>query len=346
MKRKPTMNDVARIAGVGTMTVSRVLNGSANVAEDTAKRVYRAIEKLGYRPNEMARALRSLKSRTIGLIVPYLYDPFFAACAHAVNIVAREHGYSVILTTSNEDPATEFVEVQSMVQRHIEGLIIIPANTRKSRINQSEFSGTHIVTLDRPVHDARIDSVLVQNQSGAKQAVQHLISQHGHKRIFFLGLNKNLYTVRARFEGYRKAMLENELAPHATFDCSSEEATAEIVANELKSTNPSTAFFTVNNLTTRYVLRSLLEQGIRVPEQVALVGFDDFELAEILHPTLTVVRQSASELGRAAANLLFDRLKRGEFPDEGSRIVLPVELIIRRSCGCRTRHSRSAADSH
>src|ERR1700743_3642162 len=153
MERKPTMNDVARVAGVGTMTVSRVLNRSANITEETAKRVYGAIEKLGYRPNEMARALRSLKSRTIGLIVPYLFDPFFATCAHAVNIVAREHGYSVILTTSNEDPATEFVEVQSMVQRHIEGLIIIPANTRNSRINQSEFSGTHIVTLDRPVHD-------------------------------------------------------------------------------------------------------------------------------------------------------------------------------------------------
>src|SRR6201986_2692128 len=135
MERKPTMNDVARIAGVGTMTVSRVLNGSANVAEDTAKRVYRAIEKLGYRPNEMARALRSLKSRTIGLIVPYLYDPFFAACAHAVNIVAREHGYSVILTTSNEDPATEFAEAQFMLQRHVEGLLLIPADIRRSRVS-------------------------------------------------------------------------------------------------------------------------------------------------------------------------------------------------------------------
>jgi LacI family transcriptional regulator len=341
MERKPTMNDVARVAGVGTMTVSRVLNGSANVTEETAKRVYLAIEKLGYRPNEMARALRSLKSRTIGLIVPYLFDQFFATCAHAVNTVAREHGYSVILTTSNEDPATEYSEAQSMVQRRVEGLLIIPTDKRKSRINQAEFSGTHIVTLDRSVHDARLDSVQVQNQSGAKHAVQHLLQQHDHKRILFLGFNRNLYTVRSRFDGYRRAMQENGLERMATFDCSSEEATAEIIGSQLQSKDPPTAFFTANNLTTRYALHALLESGIRVPEKVALIGFDDFELADILHPTLTVVRQPASELGRVAANLLFDRIKRSEFPDEGNRIVLPVELVIRRSCGCKTRHGRT-----
>ncbi|HZU10670.1 MAG TPA: LacI family DNA-binding transcriptional regulator [Pseudacidobacterium sp.] len=341
MDRKPTMNDVARVAGVGTMTVSRVLNGSANVTEETAKRVYRAIEKLGYRPNEMARALRSLKSRTIGLIVPYLYDQFFATCAHAVNTVARDQGYSVMLTTSNNDPAAEYDEAQSMVQRHVEGMVIIPADIRKSRINQSEFGGVHIVTMDRPVHDDRIDSVQVQNQSGAKRAVQHLIQQHGHKRITFLGYNKNLYTVRARFEGYRRAMLEAGLEPEPTFDCSSEEATAEIIIGMLQNREPATAFFTANNLTTRYALHALIHHGVKVPEEVALAGFDDFELADILHPTLTVVRQPASELGRVAANLLFDRIKRDEFPEEGSHVVLPVELVIRRSCGCKGRQGRT-----
>lgn len=329
------MNDVARVARVGTMTVSRVLNGSANVTEETAKRVYNAIEKLGYRPNEMARALRSLKSRTIGLIVPYLFDPFFATCAHAVNTVAREHGYSVILTTSNDDPATEYNEAQSMLQRHVEGLLIIPADIRRSRVSQAEFAGTHIVTLDRPVHDARIDSVQVQNQSGAKRAVEHLIEQHGHKRIFFLAFNKNLYTVRARFEGYRRAMLEAGLEPESTFDCASEEATAEIVSSHLQAENPPTAFFTANNLTTRYTLQALIGSEVHIPEEVALAGFDDFELAEILHPTLTVVRQPAAEMGRVAANLLFERIKRDEFPEEGNRVVLPVELVIRRSCGCK-----------
>src|SRR6201996_5056758 len=138
MERKPTMNDVARVAGVGTMTVSRVLNGSANVTEETAKRVYRAIEKLGYRPNEMARALRGLKTRTIGLIVPYLYDPFFATCAHAIGVAAKKKGYSMILSTSNEDPEIEGAEAHLMLQRHVDGLIVIPTETKNSQLVSPE----------------------------------------------------------------------------------------------------------------------------------------------------------------------------------------------------------------
>lgn len=338
------MNDVALVAGVGTMTVSRVLNGSAHVSEATAERVYRAIEKLGYRPNEMARALRGLKSRTVGIIVPYLYDHFFATCAHAINTVAKENSYSVILTTSNEDPETEYVEAQLMLQRQVDGLIVIPADARHSRLSRAEFDKTHIVTLDRPVQDRRFDSVLVQNQSGAKRAVQHLITEHGHKRIVFIGLSKTLYTVHARFEGYRRAMLEAGLQSQPTFKCTSQEMTSAIVAAAMQDKHPPTAFFTANNLTTRYTLRALFDMGLRIPEEVALVGFDDFELAEILHPTLTVVRQPAQEIGRVGASMLFERLTRDEFPQEGSKVVLPVELILRRSCGCKS-HGRHPGNS-
>jgi LacI family transcriptional regulator len=343
MDRKPTMNDVARVAGVGTMTVSRVLNESAPVSAEAAERVYRAIEKLGYRPNEMARALRGLKSRTIGIIVPYLYDPFFATIAHAINTVAKENGYSVILTTSNEDPDSEYAEAQLMLQRRVDGLIVIPADAHRSRLSRAEFDKTHIVTLDRPVQDRRFDTVLVQNQSGSKRAVQHLQREHGHKRVVFIGLNKHLYTVRARFEGYRRAMLEAGLQPEPSFKCGSQELTSAVIAGLVREKNPPTAFFCFNNLTTRYTLRALLELGVKIPEEVALIGFDDFELAEILHPNLTVVRQPIYEVGRVAASLLFDRIKCNEFPEDGNKIVLPVELIIRRSCGCKP-SGRNAAD--
>lgn len=337
MDRKPTMTDVARVAGVGTMTVSRVLNESAPVSAEAAGRVYRAIEKLGYRPNEMARALRGLKSRTIGIIVPYLYDSFFATIAHAINTVAKENGYSVILTTSNEDPDSEFAEAQLMLQRRVDGLIVIPADGHRSRLSRAEFDKTHIVTLDRPVQDRRFDTVLVHNQSGSKRAIQHLINEHGHRRVFFIGLNKQLYTVRARFEGYRRAMIEAGLQPELSFKCASQEETSAILADVIREKDPPTAFFCSNNLTTRYALRALLDLGVRVPEEVALIGFDDFEFAEVLHPTLTVVRQPVYEVGRVAAGLLFDRLKRDEFPTAGNKVVLPVELILRRSCGCRPR---------
>lgn len=336
------MQDVARIAGVGTMTVSRVLNNSAPVTPETAERVYRAIEKLGYRPNEMARALRGNKSRTIGVILPYLYDPFYATCAHAVSAVAKQHGHSVIITTSNNDSDAEYAEAQLMLQRHVDGLVVVPADSRHSHLGRPEFDRTHIVALDRPVQDARFDSVLVHNQDGAKRAVQHLIGEHHHKRILFLGLNKSLYTVRTRFEGYRRAMIESGLKPEANFDCNSPESALAIVDGLLTGKDAVTAFFTANNLTTRHLLQTLLEQGVRIPEQVAVVGFDDFEMAEILHPTLTVVRQPADELGRVAANLLFERMKSGEFPTHGNRVVLPVELVVRRSCGCRAKHARAA----
>src|SRR6202050_1447793 len=118
------MADVARLAGVGTMTVSRFLSGTVPVAEETARRVQHAIEQLGYRPNQLARAFRGQRSRSIGLIIPYLYDPFFANCAHAVTTVAKEHSYSVIITTSNEDPDAEYAEAEHMLERHVDGLVV------------------------------------------------------------------------------------------------------------------------------------------------------------------------------------------------------------------------------
>ena len=356
LSRKPTMHDVARIAGVGTMTVSRVLNSSAGVSPKTAKKVHQAIEKLGYRPNEMARALRGLKSRAIGVIVPYLSDPFFATCAHAIHTVAKQHGYSVLLTTSDEDGKTEFDEALQMLQRHVEGLIVIPADAEHSRLLQSEFAKTSIVAIDRPIRSSLIDSVMVQNKTGSVNAVEHLIG-HGHKRIFFAGLSKKLFTIRARFDGYRRAVQDAGLEANASFTCTSRETTLKIVREVLAAKQPPTAIFTSNALTTRYVLQALGELGVNVPEEIAIVAFDDFELAEVLQPTLTVVRQPAQQMGRVAAEILFAHIARNNGQEDGSdtdddletgkRIVLPVELILRRSCGCEaaTHHYHIAKEA-
>ena len=156
------MSDVARLAGVGTMTVSRVLNGTAHVAEETALRVQTAIDRLRYRPNELARAFRCHRSRSIGLILPYLYDSFFANCAHAVTTVAKERGYSVIITTSNEDPDTEYDEAEQMLRWNVDGLVVIPARFRRSRLTRALFGKTPVVAFDRPVADPAFDVVLVR----------------------------------------------------------------------------------------------------------------------------------------------------------------------------------------
>jgi LacI family transcriptional regulator len=332
--RKPTIKDVAHLAEVGPMTVSRLLNQSARVSEDTAARVYSAIEKLGYRPNEMARALRGHKSRTLGIIVPYLYDPFFAMCAHAINTVARENGYSVILTTSNENADMEYSEAQLMMLRHIDGLIVIPATRGRSRLGLPEFHATHIVAVDRPLQDRRFSSVVVENRSGAERAVEHLISVHGHRRIAFAALNRHLYTLHARLEGYNHAMQQAGLKPLPMLPCTTQEIASSVLLDALRGPQPPTAIFTANGLTTRYALKALLDAGIRIPSDLALVAFDDFDMAEILEPRLSVVRQPAQELGRVAANLLFEHLAGKEPSKQGIRIVLPVEWIPRHSCGC------------
>jgi len=328
------MADVAKLAGVGTMTVSRLLSGTVTVSEETAKRIHRAIEQLNYQPNEVARSLRGLKTRTIGVIVPYLYDPFFAYCLQGIATVAREHEYSVILTTSAEDPEREDREAIQMLRRHVEGMVIIPAMQETTYLQRPEYRGARIVTLDRPAPLARFDSVLVENKSGAALAVDHLIG-HGHKRIVCIGLSNELYTMKMRHEGYLESLKKARLKPEPYLDCSASDSIAPALAEVLDRPDPPTAFFCTNNLTMRYTLLALNELGVSIPKGVAIVGFDDFELAEILNPTLTVVRQPSQELGSVGAALLFKRLEGAdEIPETGERVVLPVELVVRRSCGC------------
>ena len=329
------MQDVAALAGVGTMTVSRVLNGTARVTEETAGRVYSAIEQLKYKPNHLARALRGSRSNTIGVLLPYLYDPFFAMCAHAINMVAQEHGYSMVLATTNEDAATELDAIRQMVHRQVDGLILIPAHHSDGEQLHPELGSVPIVTLDRPLPNASVDSVQVENEAAGELGTSHLLS-HGHKRICFIGLAKDLYTMAVRHRGYEKAMHAARLKPETYFDCHEQEAVTALLKGLINRKNPPTALLTSNGLTTRYVLHALAALRVKIPSQIALIGFDDVELSDLLRPQLTVLRQPVSELGHASATLLFQRLLQGERGELRQHVVLPVELIVRGSCGCET----------
>jgi LacI family transcriptional regulator len=332
--RKPTMSDVARLAGVGTMTVSRVLSSSTRVSVPTAQRVQTAIDQLKYRPNELARAFRGHRSHSIGLIVPYLYDPFFANCAHAVTSVARERGYSVILTTSGEDSDIEFAEAEQMLQRHVDGLVAIPARTRRFRLTREFLGKTPMVAFDRPAPERSVDVVLVENTAGARRMVEHLL-EHGHRRIAFIGLNRNLFTINARLLGYRRALQRAGLAEDVSFECDSAENALRILKEKLRQQNAPTAVFSSNTLVTRYLYDAITNLKVKIPGELAFAAFDDFDLAEFTSPALTVVRQPALEMGRVATNLLLDRIAHGKVPECGRRLVLPVEIVLRRSCGCR-----------
>ncbi|MGA8940413.1 MAG: LacI family DNA-binding transcriptional regulator [Acidobacteriaceae bacterium] len=328
------MIDVAKLAGVSTMTVSRVLNDTPHVSEGMRQRVFAAIEQLRYQPNELARSLRKQRSRQIGVLVPNLSDPFFATCAHMISTVAKKHSYSVVLSTSNEDQQAEFEEANRMLRRNVEGLIVIPANlgSNVSLLLAHEFERLPIVTLDRPIAGSRFDSLLVENELGAQLGTRHLISL-GHKRIAFLGLSDDVYTMKMRHAGYNAAMLAGNLTPQSAVLTGELEDTRKVLRELLAPKRSPTALFCANNLTTRQVLYALQDMGIHPPDKIALVGFDDFEMADLMRPGTTVVRQPTELLGRTAAEVLFERLNGSHPLKPGKERVLPTELIIRGSCG-------------
>jgi len=334
--RTARMTDVAKLAGVSTMTVSRVLNDSANVTDDTRDRVIKAVDKLQYQRNEIARSLREQTSRQIGILIPNLYDPFFATCAHAITVVVKERAYSMVLSTTDEDPRTEYEQANSMLRRGIDGLVVIPTASVKGlpSLRDPEFAHLPIVTLDRPVEGSPYDRVLVQNKLGAQLGVDHLI-ELGHKHIAFFGLSAPLYTMRTRQQGYRDAMLTKGLRPLEILVSDVLRDTQTALREVLASRHPPTAVFGANNLITRHLLHSLQTLGLHPPHPLALVGFDDFESADLLRPGITVVRQPAESMGRLAGELLFARLAKGGLDAPTKKMMLSVELIVRGSCGAK-----------
>lgn len=326
------MRDVAELAGVGTMTVSRVLNGRVRVTEETSRRVFDAIQTLQYKPNQLARALRGSRSQTIGVLLPYLYDPFFATCAHAIDTVAQRHGYSVFFTTTSEDPAIELEAIRNMAQRQVDGLILIPTQHGGLGLRH-EARDLPIVTLDRPSLEFDADSAEVENRSAGLAGTQHLL-QHGHRRICFVAHAKTLSTLIDRHAGYVEAMRLAGHPPEAYFDCSSQPVATAWIRALIDRPDPPTAILTSNGLTTRFILHGLAELGVTIPDQMSLIGFDEIEMADLLKPRLTVLRQPVAALGEAAADLLFGRLNEDETHRPSHRLILPVELVIRESCGC------------
>ena len=330
--RRVTLRDVAREAGVSIKTVSRVVNKEPQVNETTAARVEGVVEKLGYRPNELARGLKGRRSRTIGLVIDDVSNPFMATCAQAIEAVAREHGHALILCDSHADIREEEAYVGLLTRRQVDGLLLVPARGHDAHLKAEQEVGLPVVAFDRPAEGIRADTVLVKNRTGAREATEHLI-WHGHERIAFVGDVRHYYTARKRLEGYNEALETAHLKPLPSLDAHSIEQGEQATKRLLEAFDPPTALFAANILTALGTLRATERLGMRIPEDVALIGFDDFELAPVLSPRFTLVHQPAAELGRRAAEMLFDRLD-GQGHPEPRRLVLPTELVVRESCGC------------
>lgn len=317
------MSDVARLAGVSIKTVSRVVNAEPGVHAETAERVLAAIERLGFRRNIGALNLRRGSSTgTIGLVLEDVANPFYSGITRAAEEVARRHGRQVLTGSSDEDPDRERELSLEFCARRVDGLIVIPAGTRHGYLVPEIASGTPVVFVDRPAGDVVADTVLVDNVAGAAAAVTHL-AHHGHRRIAFLGDAPSIFTATERLSGFREGCARAGL-PFDERMVAMGPHTPATVAAALDRTG-ATAVITGNNRITVLTLRVLAGST----NKPALVGFDDFELADLLDPPVTVVSLDPAELGKAAAELLFARLDGDREPPR--RIVLPVRLTPRGS---------------
>jgi LacI family transcriptional regulator len=326
---RPTMRDVARAAGVSLKTVSRVVNGEAGVREDTAARVNIAISELGFRRNDIARALRGGKrTRTLGLVIKDVANPFYSQIARGVEEVARVRDLLVISGCSDEDPARERHLIRSLCERRVDGLLIVPSRDDYGHLVAELALGMAAVFMDRPPEGTpNADIVLVDNVRGARTAVEHLIGV-GHRRIACVADLPDIFTARERVRGYEEALTEFGLPvdPSLVRLGAHDVAGAEqAVARLLASDTPPTAVFAGNNRLAVGALRAIQASGL----PTALVGFDDFELADMLATPVTVIAYSPVEMGRCAADLLCRRMDGDE--EQPRRILLPTRLIVRGS---------------
>jgi LacI family transcriptional regulator len=317
------MNDVARTAGVSLKTVSRVVNGETTVAPDLAARVREAVESLDYRPNLGASLLRrnDPRTRTIGVLLEDVSNPFSASLHRAVADEAGLHGVQVLAGSMDEDPGRERELAAAFAQRQTDGLVLAPTDAHQGHL--STFSGP-VVFVDRHATGMGGDTVVSTNTAGAAGAVRHLIA-HGHRRIAYLGDLRRLTTARDRHRGYLRA-LGGRAGPvvHDLHDAAGAERAAVAV---LRGPDPPTAIFAAQNLITIGAVRALRRLGRHF--SVALIGFDDFPLADLLDPPVTVVAQDPARMGRTAATALFERIDGLDEPPREIRI--PTTLIPRGS---------------
>jgi LacI family transcriptional regulator len=329
--RRPTMRDVAIRAGTSFKTVSRVVNGESGVSPELALRVRAAIAELGFRPNVGARSLRRTDRRTatIGLLLEDVANPFSAAVARAVEDVAMPRGVIVYSASLDEDPARERALVGQFSARGVDGLLVAPAGTDHAHLDAEMRAGTAVVCVDRVAAGLAADAVVSTNEVGAAEGVRHLVAA-GHRRIAFLGDHPAIATTAQRRAGHADALREAGLPvdPALVVEGLRSPADADgAVTTLLGRPDPPTALFTAQNLLTAGAVRAL--RRARQHRSVALVGFDDILLADLLDPGITVVAQDPEAIGRIAAGRLFERIA-GAAGEPEVRFV-PTTLVRRGS---------------
>ena len=326
-----SIKDVAKKAGVSTATVSRVLANNAPVRSETRERVMQAIAELDYRPNLIARSLRAQKSAKIGLVVSDIRNPFFTAIGRAVEDVAYEQGYSVLMCNTDENPEKEKMYLNILHDEGVAGVIFSP--THKFSIStQNLHSGIPTVIIDRTVKTDKADMVLLDNISAAHELTAHLIDNR-YRNI--AGLFGNASTTgKDRQRGFQKALQEHNLKPAAVHFIEPRiKHGYDITMKLLDQTEHPDAIFTSNSLLTAGAFQAMHDCGLTVPEEVALVGFDETTWGALVNPPITLIAQPTEEIGRTATELLFQRIAE---PNRASKtVILKGKLLVRGSSAPR-----------
>lgn len=330
-----TLKDVAREADVSVSTVSRVFNTPEKVHPGTEEHVRKTADRLGYQPSRVARRLRIEKGEAnlIGLVIPDIQNPFFADVTRGVEDVARDHDYTLILGNSDEDPDKQRLALNTLETEDVDGVIVPPVSKTDPEVKRLVEGSIAVVCVDRRIDNVRVDTIVSDNRKGAYEAVSHLIDL-GYERIAFIGGIPRISTSVERRKGYKDALRDHGLPVDPTLireGNSRQEGAARLTSDLLDLDDPPKALFTGNNLTTLGALSALNVRGVRIPEDVALVGYDDIPWAMALNPPPTVVDQPGYEIGRRAAEILLDRIT--EPNRSPTTVALKPNLIVRQSCG-------------
>lgn len=328
------MEDVAKRARVSTSTVSHVLNGTRKVSAKTVEAVQRAVQDLGYIPNTLARSLARSRTNTIGVAISALSNHYFSETVHAIETECARYGIMMLFVDTHDDPAQELRVVQALHHRRVDGILLAPSSDpQQAALAYLRSNAIPSVLVDRMAVEG-FDQVGVENRLSTCELVTHLIG-HGHRRIGMIAGHRGLSTTEERIEGYRQALVEADLPwdPQLLIDGESNSESARAATSALLCLNPPpTAILAANNLMTIGAMHALRDASIEVPEQMALVGFDDFDWADFFLPRLSVIAQPVQALGARAVQLLLQRIDK----PEGKRLSerLAPTLRIRNSCGC------------
>ena len=326
-----TIREVARAAGVSQATAARVLGGYGYASPTARERVGRSAASLGYTPNAIARALVARATMAVGLVVGDIQNPFFAGCARGLADVLEPAGYTVLLANADEDAERERSALEALRARRVDGLVVVPAPG--ARLRDAVESGVALVQLDRAVRGLHADAVMVDNGAASARAVEHLL-RLGHRRIGLVSDSPQISSSAERIAGYRRALRRAGADPDPALESigGPTQADGRRSAHALLSRRDRpTALFTANNFMTVGTLLAMRDLGLRAPDDVALVGFDDLDWTTLVEPAVTVVAQPVAELGRAAGERLLARMRGDTEPPR--RIRLPTSLVVRASCG-------------